>query len=135
MAALLFPYLSLLAWPLATYAAETSDVSTGECAPVTWTKTDWPEGYNATATMEWIAPTLPAIVVRTGTELQPGDINCRMWQSTDADVLESWCMEIAEEWELTLDTLFYLNPGLLRDCSNLEPNAEYCMLGCRFTQL
>ncbi|GKT59085.1 glutathione S-transferase [Colletotrichum tofieldiae] len=37
---------------------------------------------------------------------------------------------MADFWFAEIDFFFALNPGLERDCSNIQPNTEYCTVGC-----
>ncbi|GKT85236.1 glutathione S-transferase [Colletotrichum tofieldiae] len=37
---------------------------------------------------------------------------------------------MADFWFAEIDFFFALSPGLERDCSNIQPNTEYCTVGC-----
>ncbi|KAK0631556.1 hypothetical protein B0T14DRAFT_412605, partial [Immersiella caudata] len=98
-----------------------------ECQPSTWPK----GAYNKRATPTGV---MQIIKARDGPEigganLLPGDINCRMLGRTYDDVNYYSCEDLAETYELFLEKLFVLNPTLLPDCSNIQPNTEYCVAG------
>jgi len=101
-----------------------------ECQPVTW-----PSGtYNKRATPTGV---MHIIKARDGPEigggnLSPGDVNCRMPGRTYDDVNYYTCEELADNYGLLPEKLFALNPTLLPDCSNIQPNTAYCVAGCTF---
>jgi hypothetical protein len=67
----------------------------------------------------------------------PGEINCRFADETGAQVNYYSCTELASSYQITNEEFFSLNPGLNLDCSNIKPNTEYCVIGCKcktFTQ-
>jgi hypothetical protein len=63
---------------------------------------------------------------------QAGDLNCRKHSPTYDDANYYTCTELAEKNRITIEEFFWLNPGLKKDCSNIQPNSEYCVVGCRF---
>lgn len=81
------------------------------------------------AAVAWPMATMPS---KRSSPLSPGDINCRQWARTYDDVNYYTCYELAEKYELDIDKLFLLNPGLDKDCSNVQPNVLYCVAGCRW---
>ena len=66
--------------------------------------------------------------------IQAGDISCRHTVSTGTFVNYYTCTELAESYGFGLEKLFLLNPLLLPDCSNIQPNTEYCVDGCKFSK-
>lgn len=128
--------LSLLSWPL-------SIVASNDCRAVTWTNPPERRDISATAssassassatTVMGVVPTLPSVArnASRGSSIQPGDINCRFWSRTYDDANYYSCKELANDWAMSLEEFFFLNPTLLPDCSNIEPNARYCVKGCK----
>lgn len=41
------------------------------------------------------------------------------------------CTEMADHYVTLLDDFFLFNPELKRDCSNIQPNTQYCVKGCQ----
>lgn len=64
--------------------------------------------------------------------VQPGEANCRYWADTPEEVSYYTCSQLAHTYELLNEVFFSLNPSLKKDCSNIEPQAEYCVVGCEF---
>jgi hypothetical protein len=60
-----------------------------------------------------------------------GDIVCRYDTVTSQDVNYYTCAEINDKYELSMDKLLDLNPGLQQDCKNVEPETKYCVKGCK----
>lgn len=63
-------------------------------------------------------------------EIQPGEINCRLWSFKEEEVNHDTCMEIADGHDMEMAEFFFLNPDLKPDCSNIEPHTTYCVRGC-----
>lgn len=61
---------------------------------------------------------------------QVGDLVCRYETTTNKDVNYYTCAEINSKYELSMDKLMSLNPGLQEDCKNVEPETTYCVKGC-----
>ncbi|KFA69002.1 hypothetical protein S40285_08973 [Stachybotrys chlorohalonatus IBT 40285] len=61
--------------------------------------------------------------------VQPGEANCRYWADTPEEVSYYTCSQLAHTYELLNEVFFSLNPSLKKDCSNIEPQAEYCVVG------
>jgi hypothetical protein len=59
-----------------------------------------------------------------------GDIVCRYDTVTNQDVNYYTCAEINNKYELSMDRLVDLNPGLQQDCENVKPETKYCVKGC-----
>lgn len=64
-------------------------------------------------------------------DLQPGDINCRYSAETEASVNYYTCKKLAIYYGITIEEFFKLNPEIAKDCSNILPNSEYCVDGCK----
>lgn len=62
---------------------------------------------------------------------QVGDVVCRYDTMTSKDVNYYTCAEINNKYELSMDRLMSLNPGLQEDCKNVEPETTYCVKGCQ----
>jgi hypothetical protein len=60
------------------------------------------------------------------------DIVCRYDTMTSQDVNYYTCAEINNKYELSMDKLVDLNPGLQQDCKNVEPETKYCVKGCKY---
>ncbi len=70
-----------------------------------------------------------------GTPLPPvavGEINCRYWTTTHAEVNSHTCLQMAQRYHIPNGKLFMLNPSLARDCSNVQPETDYCVRGCKY---
>jgi hypothetical protein len=120
-------------------------VLANDCQPITWTKDRAakrsPAGATDTAVVPIASAVMP-IVARNESEtritrppIQPGEINCRFWHKTYEDPNYYACTEMANLYGITLKDFFFLNPTVLPDCSNLEPNTKYCVIGCEFRTL
>ncbi|KAF6841150.1 hypothetical protein CPLU01_00711 [Colletotrichum plurivorum] len=62
-------------------------------------------------------------------EVLPGDVVCRAWGETDEEVHQHTCTELADFYWMDVEKFFKLNPILKTDCSNIQPNTEYCTDG------
>jgi hypothetical protein len=60
-----------------------------------------------------------------------GEINCRYSAFSSANVNYYTCSELAEWYYITVEDFFKLNPTLNKECSNIKPNTEYCVEGCK----
>ncbi|EAQ92535.1 hypothetical protein CHGG_00770 [Chaetomium globosum CBS 148.51] len=58
-----------------------------------------------------------------------GEINCRYWSTTPAEVNYYTCSQLAQRYSISNDLFFQLNPGLASDCSDVQPETEYCVRG------
>lgn len=100
------------------------------CQPSTWIKV-----------AKRAAPTLaasPIIKPKAVTKIvlgtaEPGEVNCRYARQTGSDVNYYTCTELAERYEITVEEFFVINPGLKKDCSDIQPNTEYCVDGCKYS--
>lgn len=60
----------------------------------------------------------------------PGQVNCRYTLTSPEQVNYYTCTELANEWDISIDKFFMLNPDLDRECKTIKPNTEYCVSGC-----
>jgi hypothetical protein len=60
-----------------------------------------------------------------------GEINCRYWTTTPAEVNQYTCWQMSQRYRVMKDVLLKLNPGLAGDCSNVQPETKYCVRGCK----
>jgi hypothetical protein len=67
----------------------------------------------------------------TPTNVVVGEINCRYWTTTPAEVNYYTCSEMSLRYEISTKVLFSLNPGLAQDCSNVQAETAYCVRGCK----
>lgn len=98
------------------------------CRPYKW---DSLQGFSAAA--DPAVPADPEPTEGTLIVVQPGEVNCRDWRSTPAEVGYYTCWLLGRRYGLPKDKFFSLNPGLKRDCSNIKPKTEYCINGCQFS--
>ncbi len=73
-----------------------------------------------------------------GTSLPPvavGEINCRYWTTTRAEVNSHTCSQMVQRYKIPNDKLFLLNPSLARDCSNVQPKTDNCVYGCKSSSM
>ncbi|KAH6624478.1 hypothetical protein B0J18DRAFT_180146 [Chaetomium sp. MPI-SDFR-AT-0129] len=98
--------------------------SADDCQPWTWT---WDAARKVDAAA---APSRAAVkpYVRAAT-VNPGDINCRSWAQTYDNVGYWSCSQLADDFGITLDKFWMLNPTLAPDCEGIQPNTEYCVDG------
>lgn len=64
-------------------------------------------------------------------DIEPGEINCRYADTTSGDVNYYTCTQLATRYGISIETFFVLNPALDLDCSNIQPNSDYCVSGCK----
>jgi hypothetical protein len=67
----------------------------------------------------------------TPTNVVVGEINCRYWTTTPAEVDYYTCSEMALRYEISNSVFFSLNPGLAQDCSDVQAETDYCVRGCK----
>ena len=104
------------------------DLVNGQCQPSTWVlrKRDGdPTGAMPLVRRDVDPP------LGVGYDPQPGEINCRARGDTYEDVNYYTCTDLADTFGIHLEFFFFLNPTLLPDCSNIQPNSKYCVAGCK----
>ncbi|KAL0473868.1 hypothetical protein QR685DRAFT_436556 [Neurospora intermedia] len=134
------------------YLTSTVCAKESECQPIYWEPgqfekrdlSDTNAALNSTtAASASISSSLPATATSTSAALvpvtisplinedpQPGEINCRDADSTEGMEINYYtCTALAARNRISVDTLFGLNPGLDRDCGNIEADTEYCVRG------
>lgn len=116
--------LSLASWPAAVIA--------DECQPVTWDPTKKARRADEPTGAFVVARPVPTMLNKREGPIQPGEINCRQWARTYDDVNYYTCYQLAKKYDITTDQFFFLNPDLQKDCSNVQPNAMYCVFGCKW---
>lgn len=127
-----------------------------ECAPWTWASGEHSQFKRQLATA---APSLdatlssPATITGTISSLastsftglpvtispllgdgntQPGEVNCRYTTNTRNMELNYYtCTAMADKYKIPVEKFFILNPGVHRNCDNLESNTDYCVKGCK----
>lgn len=116
--------LSLLSRPLGV-------LGSNDCQPSTWP--DPPERRDEDDNVNGSTIVMPKHLdsFQASTTLQPGDINCRGWGRTYDDAGYDTCTELSNNWGISLAWFFQINPTLLADCSNIEPNTFYCIDACK----
>lgn len=67
--------------------------------------------------------------------VEPGEVNCRYWAATSDEVSYYTCTQLASRYDLHNHVFFSLNPALEKDCSNIEPQTEYCVAGCELCDI
>lgn len=104
--------------------------SADDCQPWTW---KWdaarhgPLAAAATGTPSQRVAVKPFVRAAT---IEPGEINCRSWTQTYDNVGYWSCSQLADDFGITLDKFWLLNPKLAPDCEGIQPNTEYCVDGC-----
>ncbi|KAK1989604.1 hypothetical protein LX36DRAFT_648975 [Colletotrichum falcatum] len=93
-----------------------------ECQPATWSKA----GLRETPSPKTRVASVNKIVLGAA---KPGEVNCRYASQTGRDVNYYTCTQLAEKYEISVEKFFLINPTLEPDCSNIEPNTEYCVAG------
>jgi hypothetical protein len=64
---------------------------------------------------------------------KPGEISCRNWGPT-CDVADPWsCHQLAEDYGITIEKFWELNPQLAPDCQGIATYTEYCVAGCQLS--
>jgi hypothetical protein len=76
-------------------------------------------------------PADPVPTQGTPTNVVVGEVNCRYWTTTPAEVDYYTCSAMSARYDISNDLIFSLNPGLARDCSNVEADTDYCVRGCK----
>lgn len=71
------------------------------------------------------------IVTSIKAAVAPGEINCRYSAFSSDNVNYYTCTELAEWYYITIEDFFQLNPTIDKECSNVKPNTEYCVQGCK----
>lgn len=70
-------------------------------------------------------------IITTG-NITAGQVNCRYSGSTEGlDISYYTCMQLANQYGISIETFFTLNPGLHPDCGNIQPDTDYCVRGCK----
>ncbi|KAH0380541.1 hypothetical protein KCU92_g7533, partial [Aureobasidium melanogenum] len=81
------------------------------------------------------ATPLPTVIISpllTSGEIGVGQVNCRYAANTEGmDINYYTCLELAQDYGISVATFFTLNPTVLLDCSNIKANTDYCVAGCR----
>ncbi|KAH8174083.1 CFEM domain-containing protein [Sarocladium implicatum] len=98
-----------------------------DCQPSTW-------GNARLKQADATSPPRPKITkhpkTKAANEVAPGDPVCRFWTESPEEVNYYTCSAMAESYGITVELFFQLNPGIDdSDCSNIEPNTEYCVAG------
>lgn len=62
---------------------------------------------------------------------KPGDVMCIKEVGAGKDVNYYTCTAMANEYSITVEEFFALNPSVKKDCSNMEPMGWYCIEGCK----
>lgn len=75
--------------------------------------------------------TVALIAMSIKAEVAPGEINCRYSAFSLDNVNYYTCTELAEWYYITIEDFFKLNPTIDKECSNVKPNTEYCVQGCK----
>ncbi|KAH6619420.1 hypothetical protein B0J18DRAFT_492231 [Chaetomium sp. MPI-SDFR-AT-0129] len=95
-----------------------------DCQPVQWSNDKPPTRVFRTNNA---APRILSLIT-TG-NVTAGEVNCRYSATTGNDVNYYTCTQLATKFGVSIDLFFTLNPTLERDCSNIQPNTEYCVDG------
>ncbi|KAF6824053.1 hypothetical protein CPLU01_11049 [Colletotrichum plurivorum] len=96
------------------------------CQPSTWIKVAKRAAPTLAASPHLKPKAVSNIVLGTA---EPGEVNCRYARQTGKDVNYYKCTELAERYEITVEEFFVIDPGLKKDCSDIQPNTEYCVDG------
>ena len=94
------------------------------CAPYQWENPD--------AAPNVVSYSRPKITQSPRKHLRPqaGDIHCRYWTETYAEVSPDSCSRLAQTHQITLEKFWMLNPELAPSCEGIAPYTEYCVAGC-----
>lgn len=85
----------------------------------------------ATSTANATVPVTISPVITDG-DIAAGQVNCRYTDSTeDMDINYYTCTALATKYGISVETFFLLNPDLKTDCSNIQPDTDYCVQGCK----
>ena len=115
-------FLSFTLFLLSIFTVNASN----QCQPATWSKANLRRAVTTSTTTSNITS-----IISTG-NVQPGQINCRYSATTYSDVNYYTCTQLADRYGITVQAFFTLNPELDLDCSNIQPNSEYCVAGCKY---
>jgi hypothetical protein len=123
-------FLSFTLFLLSIFTVNASN----QCQPATWSKANLRRAVTTSTTTSNATTTTSNItsIISTG-NVQPGQINCRYSASTYSDVNYYTCTRLADRYGITVQAFFTLNPELDLDCSNIQPNSEYCVAGCKYS--
>lgn len=111
-------------------------IAANHCQPVTWPNIQYSERISvqredsadypgSNATVEYHS------IISTG-NVTVGEINCRYSALTGNDVNYYTCTQLADKYDISNEAFFKINPKLLPDCSNIQPDTLYCVRGCKF---
>ena len=118
----------------------------GTCAPASFTPADYqkrqlsvptqsPSASLQTSDGIGSAPAPSPVVISpliNGGSASQGQVVCRYTTNTADKVLNYYtCTALADRYGISVDVFFRLNPTVKRDCSNLRPNTDYCVRGCK----
>lgn len=100
-----------------------------ECQPSTWALA----ARHAAPTARAVASKGASVaLVGSDNGTAPGQVNCRYWTTTGADVNYYTCTQLADKYEIAVETFFALNPDVDAQCGNIQPNTQYCVDGCKY---
>ena len=123
--ALRLAVLFLTIVPSLVSAQDQADDEPYQCKPYQWSSNRLEIPQDPANPLPTQGISLPPVAV--------GEINCRYWTTTHAEVNSDTCLQMVQRYEITYDKLFMLNPGLARDCSNVQPKTDYCVYGCKYS--
>jgi hypothetical protein len=63
--------------------------------------------------------------------VKPGEINCRNWGETYDGVGYWSCNQLAQDYGITIEKFWELNPKLAPDCEGVKEYTQYCVAGCK----
>lgn len=105
-------------------------LGSNDCQQITWP--DPPESRHDDGNVNISTVVMPRhLDSRQASTPQPGDINCRGWGRTYDDAGYYTCTELSRDWGISLAWFFQINPTVLPDCSNIQPNTFYCVAACK----
>lgn len=120
-----------------------------DCAPSTWLPGEFQKRAlttsvtsassiatsSASTTFTALATTVSPVAISpliSDGNVAPGEVNCRWTDTTlGLDINYYTCTALAIDYGITIETFFLLNPDLKTDCSNIRPDTEYCVQGCK----
>jgi hypothetical protein len=102
-------------------------VASDDCRPANWTQ----HGLQRAVATPAVEFKVSASVGNMGNVLT-GEVNCRYWGSTYADVNYYTCTQLAKFYGITNDKFFMLNPDIDPDCGNVQEFTKYCVAGCKY---
>lgn len=62
----------------------------------------------------------------------PGSVNCRYTTTSGTDVNYYTCKQMSDDYYITVEKFFLLNPTVDKECSNIKSKTEYCVEGCMY---